>query len=220
MQGFEVGGSYPRQEDANTIRLTGDTTLLVSRSRARWPDIDSYRCRMTRMANSSNKNAGHDAPVSGVVLAAQAVGDDEEDTILIRQMAKDAVDYCSGFSWCKSVKQVYFGGGLGGVFCVYLLSIVPSRDGIGHWMWVVRGDIPPVYLPLEDCDSPKAVFETYLWGMGNWVELAKHGKTSLAEDGVPPVKIPATPENAAMLEKRLKTLKSVVAPFFAEQQIQ
>ncbi len=172
------------------------------------------------MAYSSNKNADHEAPVTGVVLAAQAVGDDEEDTLLIRQMAQDAVEYCAGFSWCQSVKQAYFGGGLGGVFCVYLLSIVPSRDGIGQWIWVVRGDIPPAYLPLEDCDSPKAVFETYLWGMGNWVELAKHGKAESGEDGVPPVNLPATPENAAMLEKRLSMLRDLVAPFFAEQQIQ
>jgi hypothetical protein len=154
------------------------------------------------------------APVRGVVPATQAVGHDQEDTQLIRAMADDAARYSDGFTWCESVLEVYFAAGVGGVLCVFLLHIRPSRDGVDEWMWVVIGDIPPAYLPLEDCSSAKEVFETYLWGMRNWVRSAKLGRSGTDEDNIPPVNVAATPENAALLEKRLAKLEELLMPFF------
>lgn len=81
-------------------------------------------------------------------------------------------------------------------------------------MWIVVGDVPPAYLPFEDCNSGMEVFETYIAGMERWVRLAREGTKPAPEDCVPPVNIPATPEWAEQLDGRLHMLNKLVKPFF------
>jgi hypothetical protein len=155
-----------------------------------------------------------DAPVEGVVPVELMAGDDEEDTKLLRVMSSEAEAYIHSFSWCGEISSVYFGGGVGGIFAIFLFKIRPTRPEFGSWMWIVVGDIPPAYLPLEDGKSPKEVFETYMWGMNKWVQLAREGRVGTADDNVPPMDVPATPEWAAKLEQKLQLLTLLVKPFF------
>ena len=78
------------------------------------------------------------------------------------------------------------------------------------------GDIPPAYLPISDCQSPTEVFRTYINGMSRWVKLARLGQTGTPEQGIPPVNVPATPEWAEKLERRLDGLILAVRPFFED----
>jgi hypothetical protein len=50
--------------------------------------------------------------------------------------------------------------------------------------------------------------------MMKWVQLARQGKQGTSEDGVPQINVPATPEWADKLEKRLHLLRLTVKPFF------
>ena len=50
--------------------------------------------------------------------------------------------------------------------------------------------------------------------MSKWVELAREGRSGTADDGVPPVNVPATPVWAERLEQRLHSLRLVAQPFF------
>jgi hypothetical protein len=161
---------------------------------------------------SNEVNAAH---VSGLLpMAVVLAGDEDKDAI--GNAAKEANLYCTSFSWCEAVLESYFGGGVAGVFAVFLLHIVPSRDGIGDWMWVVVGDVPSAYLPLDDAESAEKVFEQYLNGMSRWVEFARQGKHGSADDGVPPVGIEATPESAELLHQRLESLRQIIAPLFIQ----
>jgi hypothetical protein len=128
------------------------------------------------------------------VPAAGIVGDDQEDTILLRKMSENAERYISSFSWCEDILESYFGGGVGGIFTVFFFHIRTSRSDVDPWMWVIVGDIPPAYLPFADCKTPADVFRTYIHGMTKWVELARKGQTGTPDQGVPPVDVPATPE--------------------------
>jgi hypothetical protein len=157
------------------------------------------------------------APVSGLV-AMEAILAEDEDKDALGNAGKEAVLYCTSFTWCEAVLESYFGGGVAGVFAVFLLRIVPARGGIGDWMWVAVGDIPSTYLPLDDAKSPEEVFDTYLDGMSRWVEFARQGKDGSAEDGVPPVGIEATPESAELLHQRLQSLRQFIAPLLRPQQ--
>ena len=75
---------------------------------------------------SPEEPKGSDAPVSGVVPAQAITGDDEQDTQLLRQMLSEADAYLRSFPWCKGVLSSFFGGGVGGVFAVFLfLAMVP-----------------------------------------------------------------------------------------------
>ena len=81
-------------------------------------------------------------------------------------------------------------------------------------MWVVVGDIPSAYLPVDDAGSAAGVFEEYMDGMSRWIEFARQGKQGSADDGVPPVDIDATPESAELLRQRLESLRQIIAPLF------
>ena len=143
-------------------------------------------------------------------------GDDDEDTALLRRMAQDAEAYLRSFSWCKEVSGSFFGGGVGGIIAVFLFNIRPTRPAVGSWIWIIVGEIPSAYLPLEDAGSPAEVFKTYLGGMSKWVALAREGRSGTADDGIPPVNVnvPATAEWAEKLEQRLHSLPLIVQPFF------
>jgi hypothetical protein len=154
---------------------------------------------------------------SELVLTQDIEGDDEQDAVLLRRMSEDAKDHISSFSWCSEIRNSYFGGGVGGIFAVFLFHIRSSRPNVEPWIWIVVGDIPPAYLPISDCKSPREVFKTYIRGMTKWIEFAREGRSGTPEDGVPPVNLPATPEWADRLSQRLVGLNlSVKAVFEAE----
>lgn len=154
------------------------------------------------------KIAGRLTPV------AKIAGDDEEDTRLLRSMAKEATEYVSSFSWCKEIQDAYFGGGVGGIFAVFLFHIQAGRADVEAWMWIVVGDIPSAYLPLSDADSPREVIKTYVDGMNRWVRLARKGdRSGVTAPDIPAVNVPATPEWAERLKVRLDTLPDLITPF-------
>ena len=157
-----------------------------------------------------------DVPVVGVVPVQNITGDDEKDTKLLREMSAGAEAYLRSFSWCGDVLNSFFGGGVGGVFAVFLFNIHPERPEVGPWIWVVVGDIPPAYLPIEDAASPAQVFKMYLSGMSKWVEFARQGRSGTAGDNIPPINVPATPEWAEKLEHKLNSLRLIIQPFFDE----
>ena len=96
---------------------------------------------------------------------------------------------------------------------MFLFLIEPARAGVDEWLWVVFGDVPPAYLVTDACKTPSQTLELYIEHVSRWVELAKQGKSS---NDVIPVYVPATPENAADLEKRLTMLRDVIVPAFRE----
>jgi hypothetical protein len=151
------------------------------------------------------------------VPSANIAGDDEEDTALLRTMSEEAKAYICSFSWCKNALDSYFGGGVGGIFAVFLFHIRPGRSDVDPWIWIVVGDIPPAYLPLSDCKSPADVFRSYVRGMRRWIEFARDGRPDAppARD-IPPVNVPRTPEWAEKLNQKLHGLILLVEPFFEE----
>jgi hypothetical protein len=158
-----------------------------------------------------------DVPVAGVVPSDRIIGDDADDTKLLRKMAIAADEYICSFAWCQKVVRSFFAGGVGGMFAIFLFDITPTRPEVGQWIWIVIGDVPPAYLPLEDAKTSMQVFSKYVQGMMKWVQLARQGKQRMPEDGVPPINVPATPEWAEKLEKRIHLLRFTVKPFFDDE---
>jgi hypothetical protein len=168
------------------------------------------------MVRPSEEDSGTDevVPALNVVPVERMAGDDEEDTALLQQMLQEAKNYINSFSWCDSIRSSYFAGGVGKIFAIFLFNISSVRRDVDKWMWIVVGDIPPAYLPWEDCHSSGEVFDTYIAGMKQWVQLAREGREASAEDCVPPVNVSATPEWAESLDSRLRSLTELVQPLF------
>ena len=156
-------------------------------------------------------------PVKGVASIDQMVGRDDEDTQMLHVMAAGAEKYVRSFSWCKSVRDVYFGDGYGGVAAVFLFHIEPSSEGVDEWLWVISCDVSPAYLVTDSCKTPSQALTGYVQEVSKWVELAKQGRSS---KDVIPVYMPPTPENAASVEDRLKILATVIVPAFQAAEVE
>jgi len=159
------------------------------------------------------KETNNNIPVKGVVPLEQMVGGDDEDTALLRVMASGAEKYLRSFPWCKSIRQIYFGDGYGGVVAVFLFHIEPARADVDEWLWVISCDVSPAHLVTDSCKTPSQALEGYIEEVQKWVQMAKQGRSS---KDVIPVYMPATPENAADVERRLKVLREAIVPAFRE----
>jgi hypothetical protein len=153
---------------------------------------------------------------SGLVLSKEVRGDDDIDTALLRKMAVDAELYIGSFPWCDAVLESYFGGGIGGIFAVFFFRVRPKRSALDPWIWIVLGDVPPAYLPLSDCKTPGEAFRRYFFGMSKWVESARNGQSGSPDQGIPPVDLPATPEWAEKINRKLYGLTLTVKHLFEE----
>jgi hypothetical protein len=152
-------------------------------------------------------------PVRGVVPLAQMSGGDDEDTKLLRVMASGSELYIRSFPWCKNVREIYFGDGYGGCVAVFLFHIEPAQTNVDEWLWVISCDVSPAYLVTDSRKTPSQALEGYIEEVSKWIQLAKQGQSS---KDVIPVYMPATPENAADLERRLKVLRDAIVPAFRE----
>ena len=64
----------------------------------------------------------NDVPVKGVIPIDQMFGDDEEDIKRLQIMAFEAQKYIQSFSWCKSIREAYFGDGCGGIVAIFFFG--------------------------------------------------------------------------------------------------
>ena len=142
------------------------------------------------------------------------VGEDEAETGLLRDMLNEAKIFVQSFSWCDAVTNSYFAGGVGRVFAVFLFKISTRNPAVDPWEWIFVGDMPSAYLPVEDAGSKLEAFDTYVEGMKRWVEFARRREEPGRDDRVPPVNVPATPEWAEVLDRRLVSLIELIRPLF------
>ena len=156
-------------------------------------------------------------PVRCVLPLESMQGISTEDGELLKSMAKDAESFLHSFPWCRSVERRYFGAGIGGVIGIFLFEIVPATTDVDRWIWVIVGDLPPAYLVTSECKTPSETLRGYIYEMRRWVDLAEKGHTS---PDVIPVNVPATPESARELGRRLEYLQVNVLPFFREAEIE
>ena len=127
-------------------------------------------------------------------------GDDEDESLLLKAMAEDASNYLRNHEWCKEITDSYFGLGVGGVVAVFLFKIVPAHDYVDKCVWVIVGDIPPLYIGGRDAPNPACALDAYIGAMEGWAHAAISGR--FTAEG-PPVAADATPENGRRLLKRL-----------------
>lgn len=123
--------------------------------------------------------------------------------IEMAEYLREAREYLLYYNWCKSIQDEYVGMFVNGILGIFLFRIIPARAGVDEWIWVIVGDLPSAYLTCDQCPNPATALDGYIGAMSEWVDAAAHGK-SVAE--LIPVDVPATPENAELLHKRLKFL--------------
>jgi hypothetical protein len=147
--------------------------------------------------------------VSDLTPSHNIVGDDEEDTVLLREMSIEAEKFLRSHKWCKDIKSLYFGGGVGGIIAVFLAEIDPPPDAADKFLWVIVGDIPPAYLVTDRAKDCVSAARVYVEEMRRWVECAQNGE---ALDKCIPVNIAPKPENIRNLYTRLDFIDGTIIP--------
>jgi hypothetical protein len=150
-------------------------------------------------------------PVSGVIPASEMSGENEEETDRLRRMEARARAFLTTFKWCGSIREFYFRDGIGDVFAIFLARIEPWGPNVDEYLWVVVGNLPPAYLVVDDCRTPKEALHGYIGEMRKWVEVAEDGGSPV---NVIPVNVPATPEEAHALRLRLDALEHEIIPMW------
>ncbi len=96
---------------------------------------------------------------SKLISSALMAGDSPKDTALLRSMLGDAESYLRSFEWCTSIKDPFFGLGVGGVVAVFLFHIVTKHLQVDEWLWVIVGDLPPAYLVVDGSSDAVSALE-------------------------------------------------------------
>jgi hypothetical protein len=137
------------------------------------------------------------------------MGEDADETKLLKEMAKEAHDFIATHKWCKQLDRQYLAYGIGGVVAVFLVQITPAVEDVDRCLWVIVGDLPPAYIVVEDNPTAADALDAYCSLMEEWVEAAKNGES--VEELVPVNVIPS-PEWAEQLGGRLTYLRSKILP--------
>lgn len=151
--------------------------------------------------------------MSKVVPAALMNGDDEEETAGLKVMLDEATNYLKSFTWCRDIKGAYLGIGIPPIMGVFLFEIVPARKGVDDKVWVIVGDLPPAYITTEESPNPATALDSYIGAMEEWVEAASSGRSV---EGLIPVNVPPTEENARRLASRLRFLDEKILSDYSD----
>lgn len=141
---------------------------------------------------------------SGLVSAKDIHSDTAEETRLLRDEHAAARDYLAGHSWCDSVVDAWYADGVAKTITFHLFRIRTQRPDIPELLWVFYGDVPPAYLPLEDAPTLERAIRLYVEELEEWIRRVRAGEDTSA---LMPVNGSPTPENADLLERRVRTIR-------------
>lgn len=136
-----------------------------------------------------------------------------EDTTDFQNMLIEARNEISFYGWCLDIVESYVGMFYAGIVGVFLFKIKPSGSDIDEWVWVIVGDLPPIYIAADESPNAACALDSYVGAMEEWVAAAENGD-SVSE--LVPVNIPASKENSKNLKVRLTMLDENILSQYQE----
>ena len=141
---------------------------------------------------------------SDVIPIHEMQGDDHEDTDLLREMSQKADYFITSQRWCPTISEKYFGFGIGKIVAVFLYHFDSLINETDDWLWVVVGDLPSVYLVIDNTTSAMDALEGYCELMEDW---ANNIMSDNSVEDCYPVKAAPTKEHAQMLLSRIEFIR-------------
>jgi hypothetical protein len=122
-------------------------------------------------------------------------------------LEQHARTYLLGTGYWRSVERLECAMAVEGVFGVFRAEAEPAAPDVDREVWVVVGDLPPLYLVTDDIDTPEEALAAYIDHRRAWVEAvrANHSVAHLA-----PVNVEPTKEWAKALATRLDLLEELL----------
>jgi hypothetical protein len=121
----------------------------------------------------------------------------------MRNWEDEAQAYLLGTGYWRRIEALELGLGEEELFAVFLAVAEPARADVDPEVWVVVGDLPPLYLVTDDIATPAEALAAYIEHRRAWVEAVR-GNHSVAD--LAPVDVEPTREWADALDARLRLL--------------
>ena len=120
----------------------------------------------------------------------------------------EARAYLLRTGYWRRVERLECGLGVDGVFGVFLAEAEPAAPDVDREVWVVVGDLPPLYLVTDDIATPAEALAAYIGHRRAWVSAVR---SNLSVADLAPVDVEPTKEWAAALATRLRLLTEFLA---------
>ena len=98
---------------------------------------------------------------SKVIPVSEMSGESEEETEDLRKYLREAEEEINFYTWHNGIVNSYFGMGVGGIFAVFLFEIIPNREDVDKFVWVIVGDLPSAYITCEEAPNPDFAASTH-----------------------------------------------------------
>ena len=151
--------------------------------------------------------------MSKVTPVALMRGEDAEESAGLKELLNEATAYLKRFHWHRGLKEAYLGIGIAKILGLFLFEIVPASEEVDDKVWVVVGDLPPAYITTEEAPNPATALDSYIGAMEEWIKAAREARSV---EGLIPVNVPPTTENADSLESRLRFLDQEILSQYEE----
>jgi hypothetical protein len=125
----------------------------------------------------------------------------------LTQVHKEAEAYLMDFGWCRKIIGSDIYTNLGSTLCIFLFEIENNASKDDNYLWVLAGDIPPMYLDIHGPKTTKQVLEDYIRLAEDWINQVKSRKS--VKDCYP-FNVEPTVEMASLLEKRTLFIKNTL----------
>jgi hypothetical protein len=117
----------------------------------------------------------------------------------------EATQYINSFYWCLEIKKSTLYTNLGRVLCIFLFDIVNTSSEGDNLLWVIAGDLPPMYLDVYGPKTTVQVLEDYATLAEDWITQTKTGGSI---ERCYPFNPTPTIEMAELLETRISLIKN------------
>ncbi len=153
----------------------------------------------------------HPAPidVSKFQLYPAILGEDDDDTALLKDMAKEALRFLPGLEGAPPAERLYLAFGVGGLVAVFLAELTgPLHDRPDTQIWIVVGDLPEAFIGIA-CRNPVMVLQSYCELMDDWADRVL-GRKDMSVAYL--IHAEPTPRHARMLKDRIKLIRRDIIP--------
>ena len=135
------------------------------------------------------------------------------------ELAAEAREYLLAHDWCEEVESLFYDRGFPKV-AVFLANIVPMGSADSQ-LWVIVGDVPPLYIDTVDYENGAEALAGYLIVFLHAIMLFR---TDQPLDDVPPiltrgslVEMSFDDEVAKMLSGRLTAIRKMLLELWSDE---
>jgi len=142
-------------------------------------------------------------------ISFEAITKDVEYCEEVIKMHDQASTYLKKFEWCKAIKNSTLYLNLGVTLCIFLFEIENLASKEDNFLWMMVGDIPPMYLDVYGSKTTVDVLERYTALAKDWISSIELGESI---DDCYPFEAMPTIEMANLLKTRVNLIQNSIIP--------